>query len=929
VGRKPCGDPARRPKLFGRRSECEALDTLVADVVAGGSRVLVLRGDAGAGKSALLGYVRDRAVGWNVATAAGVESEMELDYSGLHQLCAPVLGHVENLPGPQRDALATVFGLSAGPAPDRFLVALAALSLFAELAEPQPLICIVDDAHWLDGSSAQVLGFVARRLLADRIAIVCAARTGIGDHVLAGLPDLTIGGLGDDDARALLLANVFGPLDAAVRDQIVAESHGNPLALLELPRTRSAAELGGGFRLPYGQPVAGKVEQSYARRLEPLPAQTRLLVLAAAAEPLGDPLLLHRAADALGLELAAADPAVDAGLLAVGGRVEFAHPLARSAAYRASGEDDRQRVHRALAEATDVGADPDRRAWHRARASPGPDEEIAIEVERSAARAQARGGVAAAAAFLQRSVELTGNPERRAERSLAAAQASLQAGAIEAAGGLLATAEANAPDELQRARIDLIRGQIAFATSHGGDAPGLLLRAAKRLEPLDLRLARETYLDAMIAAVFAGRLAGGVGLLEVAQAALAAPSPPEPRPSDLLIDSWGLLITEGYGAGVPKVKQALSAFGGQDLEPADGLRWLWLASHIAHDVWDFEAWDLLAARHVEVARATGALTVLPVALIARVAVHLFAGELGRVEILVEEANAVNAATAGVLPPYGGLVLAAWRGDGVETSRLIASATKEMLQLGEGQWLTATQWAAAVLDNGRRRYEDALSAARAACDDPHELGVSVWALSELTEAASRCGRREEAAAAFERLAASTSASGTDWGLGVEARARALLSSNATAEALYREAIDRLGRTRLRPDLARAQLLYGEWLRREGRRLDAREQLRTAHETFAAIGMEAFDERARGELIATGVKVRRRSAQTRDQLTPQEEQIARLAREGLSNPEIGAHLFISARTVEWHLRKVFTKLDITSRRQLRSALPEEGPPVAVVA
>ena len=504
-------------ELLGRRDECEALDRLVADVLAGSSRVLVLRGEAGVGKSALLAYLSGRVTGWQVASAVGVESEMDLAYSGLHQLCAPLLDHLDELPVPQRDALATVFGLSAGPAPDRFLVGLATLTLVAQAAEQQPLACIIDDAQWLDGASAQLLAFVARRLLAERVALVCAARTGIGDGVLARLPALEIRGLSDGDARPLLLGHVHGPIDAAVTDQIIAESRGNPLALLELPRTWQAAGFAGGFGLPAGQPVAGKIEHSYIQRLRLLPADTQLLVLTAAAEPLGDPVLLRRAVGALGIDMLAAAPAVDAGLIQVRIRVEFAHPLVRSAAYRAADAADRRRVHSALADATDALTDPDRRAWHRARATSGPDEEVAVELEQSAGRAQARAGLAAAAAFLTRATELTPLPEARTRRALAAAFANVQAGAFESTRTLLTIARDGPVDELQRAQIDLVRAQMAFASSRGNEATLLLLAAAQRLQPLDLQLTRQTYLDAFSAAQFAARLNEGVGTAEVAR----------------------------------------------------------------------------------------------------------------------------------------------------------------------------------------------------------------------------------------------------------------------------------------------------------------------------------------------------------------------------------------------------------------------------
>jgi DNA-binding CsgD family transcriptional regulator len=896
-------------RLLGRRAECEALDRLLTDALAGRSGVTVVRGEVGVGKSALLGYVSDRAGGWHVATASGVESEMELAYSGLHQLCAPMLEHLDRLPVPQRDALATVLGRSAGPPPDRFLVGLAALTLLAEVADRQPLVCIVDDAQWLDHASEQIVGFVGRRLLAERIALVCAVRTGIGENILAGLPELSIEGLGDSDARALLLENVHGPLDAAVCDQIVTESHGNPLALLELPRTWNAADLAGGFGLPDSRPVAGRIEQSYVRRLLQLPSDTQLLVLAAAAEPLGDPVLLHRAAETLGVDMAAADPAVDAGLLEVGGRVEFAHPLVRSAAYRSAPADDRHRVHRALAEATDAETDPDRRAWHRARATPGPGEEVAAELERSAGRAQARGGLAAAAAFLQRAVALTVDPARRAERALAAAQASLEAGKFDAALGLVATAQAGPLDEFQCARVDLLRGRVAFDSGNDSDAPVLLLEAARRLEPFDLELARETYLTAWGAAVFAG---GGV-LLEICRAARALPPPRgAPSPVDLLLDGLALLTTEGHAAAISSLQGAAKALADSPVE--DVLRLGWAARAASALVWDFEGMLEISARQVQLVREAGALAELPLYLAQLGIARAWMGDFAGAESLVAESSSVAAATGSRFVPYTLLRLRALQGRAAEAPAAIAS--------GIEQDDPDAHWAAAVLHNGLGRYEEAASAARQAASKTFDPWPSMWVLPELVEAAVRAGDGELARDALERLSRTTQPSGTDWALGIEARCRALLSHGATAAELYREATDRLSATRLRPDLARAYLLYGEWLRREGRRLDAREQLSTAHDMFEAIGMEAFAERARRELLATGQKARQRSDETRDRLTPQEEQIARLAREGFSNPEIGAQLFISARTVEWHLRKVFAKLDISSRRQLREALSEQG-------
>jgi DNA-binding CsgD family transcriptional regulator len=912
-----------RRRLLGRDGECAALDRLLAGALAGRSGVAVLRGEAGVGKSALLDYVSDRAEGWRDARAVGVESEMELAYSGLHQLCAPMLDHLDRLPVPQRDALATVFGQSTGPAPDRFLVGLATLTLLAEIAEEQPLVCMIDDAQWLDSSSAQILGFVARRLLAERVALVCAARTATGDDVLAGLPELFIEGLGGSDARALLLDSVRGPLDAAVCEQIVAESYGNPLALLELPRTWNAADLAGGFGLPGSRPVVTKIEQSYARRLAELPSDTQLLVLAAAADPLGDPILLHRAAETLGLDMAAADDAVDARLLTVRGRVEFAHPLVRSVAYRSAVAADRHRVHWALADATDAELDPDRRAWHRAQATPGPSEEVAAELERSAGRAQDRGGLAAAATFLRRSVALTADPALRGDRALAAALATLHAGSLESAVALLGTANASALDEFQRARADLLRGEIALVSSAGRDAAGLLLRAAKRFEPLDVTLARETYLDAWGAAMFAGPLARCGDLRDVSRYAKAAPRPRGPAASsDLLLDGLATLIVNGRAAAAPTLRRAVEAFREEGISAQKGLQWAVLASTASVTLWDFDSWEAIITVQADRARATGSYAPLSIALHGLGLVVTWAGNLEDAATRIAEAAAVTEATGTRIAPYGAVLLAAFRGREAEAAAVIETTIELANTGGEGLGIQFSRYASAVLYNGLGRYDDALAAARLASEDTPQLFIAAWALPELIEAAIRTGDAELAGRALEQLTEAANASDSDWGRGVEARSRALLSEGERAEGLHEEAIERLGRTRLRPELARAHLLYGERLRREGRRLDAREQLRTAYEAFAAIGMEAFAERARGELLATGDKVRKRSEDTRDQLTPQEEQIARLARAGLSNPEIGAQLFISPRTVEWHLRKVFTKLAIHSRRELANTLPSSA-------
>lgn len=911
--------------LRGRSSECEALDRQLQRVRAGESSVLVVRGEAGIGKTALLEYVAERASGCRIVRVAGVESEMELAFAGLHPLCAPMLDRLDGLPGPQRDALRVAFGLQDGAAANRFLVALAVLSLLAEAAEMEPLVCLVDDAQWLDRASAQTIAFVARRLLAERIAMVFAVREPHDVNELTGLPTLYVDGLADDDARLLLASAMPGRLDDHVRDRIVAETRGNPLALLELPRGLTPAELAGGFGLPRARPMASRVEGTFVERVRALPRETQRLLLAAAAEPVGDVSLLWRAAEQLGIRGSAGRPAEEAALIELGIRVRFRHPLGRSAAYRAAPFQDRQEVHRALAEATDPDTDPDRRAWHRAQAASGPDEAVADELERSADRARARGGAAAAAAFLARAAELTADPAGRGRRAVAAAQAKFNAGASDASLKLLATAELAPLDELQRARLERLRAEIAFERTRGSDAPALLLGAARRLEPLDAAMARETHLEAIAAAMFAGRLGGTPDVREAAEAAQAAPAAQRPpRAIDLLLDGLATRFTEGYSAGLPPLRKALDAFRHVEGLAAPDVRWLWLACRLAQDLWDDELWHELASRGVRVARDTGALTLLPGMANFLAALNVHSGAVDNAAELIDEVGAITKATG--IPPlnYAALMLAAWRGDQARMQRIADGALPGAMARGEGLSLGLLSWMIALLHNGHGRYGEALAAAHRACEHEDVIAYG-WALVELIEAGVRVGRRDEADAALDRLSERTRASGTDWALGIEAGSRALLSEGDDAEPLYHEAVERLSRSRGAVHLARARLLYGEWLRRENRRLDAREQLRPAHEMFSAVGGEGFAERARRELLATGETAPKRTVETRDVLTPQEAQIARMASDRQTNPEIGAKLFISPRTVEYHLRKVFTKLEIGSRKELRSALagiPEPG-------
>jgi DNA-binding CsgD family transcriptional regulator len=907
--------------LRGRSGECALLDDLLSAVRRGESRSLILRGEAGIGKTALLEYLAGLAQGLTVARAVGVESEIELAYASLHQLCGPMLNHLDALPAPQREALEIVFGVGAGSPPDRLLVGLAVLSLLSEVAEERPILCVVDDAQWLDQASALALAFVARRLRAERVGLAFASRERRDE--LQHVAELEVGGLRDEDARALLRSAVPFKLDERVRDRIIAETRGNPLALLELPRGLTTAQLAGGFGPVGADSLSDRLEESFARRLDGLSDDARRLLLIAATDPVGDPLLLWRAAERFAVGAAAADEVRTQRLLVIDDRVTFRHPLVRSAIYRSSASGERRAVHKALAEATDRESDPDRRAWHLGAATAEPDEEVASELEHSAGRALARGGFAAAAAFLQRAVALTADPTRRADRALAAADASLHAGLFDVARGLVATAETGPLDPLQGARVELLLGQIALFSAPGGDASPLLLGAAKHLERFDIPLARDTYLDAWGAALYGGRLNTRGSLLEVSRAAKAASrAEGGPRPADLLLDSLAVLIADGREAAAELLAEATRTLSDEQA-PAETVRWGWLSVVPTYVLWDEASAQSMCLRQLSSLRDAGALARLPLDLGTYNLLALRCGDLAGAADVTAESDAIAEATGMSVASFNAMLLSAFRGREAESRAMIESARQESVSLRQGVSVQLTHWMLALLCNGLGRYEEAMAAAQeASSDDPAEIFISAWAACELLEAATRIGHREAACSALERILAACAVAHTDSARGVEARSRALVSEGEGAEGSYREAIERLRRSLLRPELARAHLLYGEWLRREGRRVDAREQLRAAHEQLNSIGMEAFAERARGELLATGEKVRKRTPETRDELTPQERQIAKLASDGLSNPEIGMRLFISPRTVEYHLSKVFPKLGVSSRRELARALGLSG-------
>lgn len=904
----PCLDSVPcETTLIGRTAECARLDRLLLDVRSGRSAVLVLRGRPGVGRTALLEHVARRAQDFRVVRVCGVKSETELPYAGLHLFAGRLRDSLGCLQAPHREALEAAVGLTTGPRPDRFLVSLATLRLFTEAAATQPLLCIVDDAQWLDRQTANVLSFVFRRLGAQPVGFLVAQREPYRPADVDGLPELVLGGLSRADARTLFRSVVPGRVDDIVVARIIAETRGNPLALLDVVRDASPDGFAGGFGVGTG--LVPDPDESAFEPVTRLAADSRLLLLAAAAEPIGDPTLHWRAAAHLGIPYEAAEPLVSEGLLSFFPRVIFGRPSLRAAVYRLASREERRVVHRALAEATDPASDPDRRGWHLAHAAEGPDDELARELERCAPSAHERGGVAAAAAFLERAALLTLDQSLRTERLLAAAAAKHRAGAPDAATRLLVTAEMGSSD---RARLERQRAQVAFASTRHADATDRLLRAARELDPVMPDLARETYLEALTAATFAGRCDPGCGAVEVARAARGgAPGPAPRRAVDCLLDAMVSRFTDGYTTAAVPLAGALLALESAGSADETAL-WFYLACQAAADLWDDQAWHDLTTRQVTTARDVGALTVLPYALTCRALADVHFGNLAAASALVGEA--VRSAPAENSPSvHAALLVAGWRGQERSARDQFENARRDGRDRGEGLLLTMADLSAAVLYNGLGRYSEAFEAAREA-GELDELGVSGWVLTELIEAAVRSGDREAAALAVKRLSERARVSGTEWALGIDARSRALLSDEPTAEALYLEGIERLGRSRIRGHLGRAHLVYGEWLRRRRRRVDARVHLRAAREVFVAVGAEAFAERAQRELLATGERARRRTVGARDQLTAQEARVAHLVLDGLTNPEIGTRLFVSPRTVEYHLHKVFTKLGITSRAEL---------------
>ncbi|MEW5807968.1 MAG: AAA family ATPase [Actinomycetota bacterium] len=902
--------------LVGRLEEQQQLAQLCARCRAGESGVLVVYGEAGIGKSALLRDALRHLDGVRVLRLSGAESEMELAYAGVQQVCSPISAGIDQLPDPQRDALQVALGLRDGDAPDPLMVSLAVLTLLGDAGVECPSAVIVDDAQWVDRASLQALTFAARRLLADAVVMLFATRMPDAPTELTGLPALHLEGLSRGHARALLSELLPGQLDDSMRENILAESEGNPLALTEFSHSMRPAELAGGYGLVAATPVAQRIENEYSQRIRDLPPATRTLLLLAASEPTGNPVWLSAAAAQLGVDHDAVVPAEDSSLIMATSRIRFRHPLVRSAVYRGASLPERRRAHAALADVITDPAAAEHRAWHRAHAATGADEAVAVELVGSADRARRRGGAAAAAAFLAYAVDLTPLPTRRAERALEAASATLDAGDPEGATRLLAGVRDTG--DLLEARVDLLRAKIAFAVQRGRDAPPLLLAAAEKLRRLDATLARATYLDALVAAMIVGRLAADDRSSAAAIAAAAQHAPPAvgPRTSlDLFLEGIVLRLTEGHAAGAPVMARAIELYLAEDAAGTADPRSHDITLRVLLDLFDQETYSWLNARQVELLRAAGELTILPAALTTYAGERVTAGDFAYAAELLEQSDAISAATGA--PPHRSIqtYLAACRGQEELGRELARSTIEDATARGEGSEITVVLFALAILHNGLGQYDEALAACESALryDD---VGMYGHVLTEMVEAAVRSGRADLARDAAVQVIDRAEASGTTTSRGYAARARALTSVSPAAEDHYRTAITELDRSPLTVMAARTHLVFGEWLRRCNRRADARNELRVAYERFRLMGADGFAERSRRELRAAGESFSKEAVGgSTTSLTKQESYIARLAGEGYSNSEIASHLFISPRTVEWHLSRVFVKLGVTSRRELR--------------
>lgn len=904
-------------QLVDRTRETAALEALLAAVSLGMSGKLVIRGEPGIGKTALLEHAVATARDFRVVRAVGIESEMQLGFAGLHQLVVSFLPQLDQLPAPQQNALGSAFGLISGPPPERFQVGLATLTLLARAAGDQPLLCVIDDAHWLDVESAEILAFVARRLYADRVAMLFGIRDETGrEAAFAGIPELRLPALESKDAQLLLGSVMAGPVGDEVSRRLINEMAGNPLAILELGPTINRAGFEVGPLLDEPPPVGSRLRQHFLARVHALPVKTQTFLHLASVDSSTDPVVLWHAAKLLGLDRDVAAAAESERLIVVGPRVTFRHPLIRSAIYHGTPPGERRTMHAALSDAIDPKLDPDRHAEHRALAAIEPDDEIADELLRAAERAKQRGAYAAWARYAYKAAELTPDRGARARRLVDAAQALLSAGRADQAKAALNESLPALDDPLQRAIAKSIDGAIRLSLSEGGDTTRILMDAATDLRPLDVARARDALLGALTAAILVEAMPSVFE--EIARLARNIPPADESSPSidDLLLDGSASLIAGDHTLAAPLLRRAFQGLVRTAPDPQTMLRAFTFAGIGAYVLMDVDAIDSLTDAWIKVSRQRGALSSLQAALAFRSGAELYAGRLNEGEALIKQA--LDLAHAMGNPGFLGDIwwegtLLAWRGNEADARAWVrAQVDLGAARIG-ARGLSLAKFSLIQLELGLGRYQAALDIAVAAGKaDPIFNGARM--LPYLVEAAARVGDRGTAEAAVVRLGQLAGASGARLALGFLARSRALLAEEAGAESLYEEAIAHLSTPGTRTELARSCLLYGEWLRRQGRRRDARDQLRAAYEMFASMGMAAFAERARGELLATGERARRRSVETQSELSPQEAQIARLAAQGVRNQEIASHLFISDRTVEYHMAKVFRKLGVRSRTQL---------------
>ncbi|WP_160150828.1 ATP-binding protein [Microbacterium timonense] len=910
--------------MLDRHKERSRLDDLIERLREGGSSTLLLNGGAGVGKTTVLTHLTSRSAGMQVLTVTGVQSEMRLPYSALHQLCRPLMPALPSLPAPQRAALEIMFGMREGAFPDRFLLGLATLSLLGEASRTQPVLCVIDDAQWLDEGSAHVLGFVARRLRVESVGMVFAVRTPGDTSAFDGLPRLAVAGLGRADAEALLTSLVPGPIDPRALNRILDEADGNPLSLVEAARVLARAEISTGLILRHGSVKPHQLEERFRARVAVLPAETRRLLLVAAADPTADPQLIGEASDRLAIDPDAILPAAEAGLCAPGLPVRFRHPLIRSAVYRAADPDAVRSTHAALAEVSAGRGDPDLLSWHRAQSAAGIDEAAAIGLAEAGERARARGGGIAAAAFLREALTLTADSRRRARWQLRLAQTELASGRYRLAADEVENALHGDLDEALAAEATLTRARVEFARERGGLAVPLLLDAARRLRPRAPDAAREAYFEALSAAMFGSSLSE-TDVRLVSREWLASGLVGDPRVPYALLDAMASVLRDETPGALHTLQRAVGAFGVPVPGEREHLPWLWHATIAALAVWDMETWDAVSARHLELARAAGDYAELPIALTTRTYLHLFAGNMPAALAAVREMEVITAATRGGMNPSGAVGAAALQGEDARLRKLVESTIADAHGRADGSGVAVAHWAAALLHNSRGRYRDAREWASRASELHNPLhSATNWALVESVEAASRLPDVDPGED-LERLRAATVASGSDWGTGVYERSLALTSADDSAEDHYVAALESLERSGSRLDGARASLVYGEWLRRRRRQSQAREHLQRAYRAFTDMGMSGFGARARAELEASGERARKEWAGDRALLTGQETQIAQLAVEGLTNGEIATRLFLSSRTVEHHLAKVFGKLHITSRQQL--AVTPTGEIVAI--